>query len=365
MMAAVIVAGSIALGVVFIAAWIAWPDLRARIEGPKNAIGAAVPSDDGREPGRGWGLAIAVCALAGAVTVCVTLATRLGGAAAPVRGPAMPLATEEYGRRLLTATSVLLGPDQADAAMRYSGSRLQCASCHLRGGAEPGMLSLVEAFGKYPRFSGRDGVVGDLKLRIQRCMTRSMNGRALPDDGPEMTAMVSYIRVLSDRYAISGAASRAAHDPAAFKTPDRAADPEAGRRVFESRCAVCHGGDGQGLRLSTRPIDGYLYPPLWGPDSFNDGAGMHRVVTAARFIKARMPLGGPDLTDGQAFDVAAFINVQPRPEMPHLDRDYPDRTTKPADTPYGPYADSFPIEQHRLGPFAPIDAFYKALSKGK
>ncbi|HSR06766.1 MAG TPA: hypothetical protein VLM42_06420, partial [Bryobacteraceae bacterium] len=40
----------------------------------------------------------------------------------------------------------------------------------------------------------------------------------------------------------------------------------------------------------------------------------------------------------------------------------PDRTKKPADTGYGPYADSFPLEQHRFGPLfsataAPIRAF--------
>jgi thiosulfate dehydrogenase len=25
---------------------------------------------------------------------------------------------------------------------------------------------------------------------------------------------------------------------------------------------------------------GYIFPPLWGPDSFNDGAGMNRLLTA-------------------------------------------------------------------------------------
>ena len=39
------------------------------------------------------------------------------------------------------------------------------------------------------------------------------------------------------------------------------------------------------------PADGFLFPLLWGPDSYNNGAGMNRVLTAARFIKARMPLG--------------------------------------------------------------------------
>ena len=92
---------------------------------------------------------------------------------------------------------------------------------------------------------------------------------------------------------------------------------------------------------------------------------MHRVLTAAKFVKARMPLGKADLSDAEAFDVAAYINVQPRPAMANLDRDYPDRTTKPVDNPYGPYADPFPIEQHRLGPFTPIDAFYAKAKAGK
>jgi thiosulfate dehydrogenase len=64
-----------------------------------------------------------------------------------------------------------------------------------------------------------------------------------------------------------------------------------------------------------------------------------------------------------AFDVAAFINSKPRPHMAKLDRDYPDRATKPIDGPYGPYADDFPIEQHRWGPFAPIEQYYKQLKR--
>jgi thiosulfate dehydrogenase len=76
-----------------------------------------------------------------------------------------------------------------------------------------------------------------------------------------------------------------------------------------------------------------------------------------------MPLGKPDLNDDQAFDVAAYLNSQPRPQMANLDRDYPDRKTKPIDTGYGPFADSFPLEQHRFGPFQPIEAFYKSQQK--
>jgi thiosulfate dehydrogenase len=194
-------------------------------------------------------------------------------------------------------------------------------------------------------------------------MTRSMNGRELSRDSAEMVAMVAYITSLGDIYAASGEGRREVDEPTAFKTPPRAADLGAGERVFGERCAICHGSDGLGLHATPNRADGYVFPPLWGADSFNDGAGMHRVLTAARFIKAKMPLGKPDLTDDDAFDVAAFINSKPRPHMANLDRDYPDRATKPIDGPYGPYADDFPIEQHRRGPFAPIEQYYKRLKR--
>jgi thiosulfate dehydrogenase len=190
-------------------------------------------------------------------------------------------------------------------------------------------------------------------------MMRSMNGRALSEKSPEMIAMVSYLRFLADQDAATGASQRKAHEPPAFKTPNRAADLKAGETVFAKRCSACHGQDGAGLAAAPDLVHGFVFPPLWGPNSFNDGAGMHRVLTAARFIKARMPLGSADLSDQEALDVAAFINSKPRPEMKGLESDYPDRTKKPADTGYGPYADSFPIEQHRFGPFQPIEAFYR------
>ena len=268
-------------------------------------------------------------------------------------------ATAEYGRQLLRETSALLGPDQPDPDKRYAGNRLDCASCHLDTGTEPGTLSLLAAAANYPRFSGREGGEEDLRLRINGCMERSMNGRPLPRNSPELIAMEAYILTLQAQFDAMGEGRRAANTPTTFKEPDRAADVRAGRLVYEERCQVCHGKDGEGLMATEAPRDGYLFPPLWGPDSFNNGAGMNRVLTAARFIKARMPLGAADLTDDQAFDVAAYVSSRPRPQMDSLELDYPDRKLKPVDGPYPPYADPFPIEQHRIGPFGPIRAFYK------
>ena len=270
-------------------------------------------------------------------------------------------ATEEYGRRLLRDTARYIGPDHEDPERRLSGTRMACASCHLDTGTRPGTLSLLASAPKYPRDSGRDGGVRDLRDRINGCMQRSMNGLPLPRDSVEMMAMERYILGLNAQFETMGYTNRASGEQAEFAEPDRAASPEAGRLVYENRCQVCHGADGQGLFATEDPSDGYVFPPLWGPDSYNNGAGMNRVLTAARFIKARMPFGQANLTDDQAFDVSAYINSQPRPVKANLEIDYPDRSTKPIDSPYPPYADDFPQEQHKYGPFRPIREYYERL----
>lgn len=301
---------------------------------------------------RSLGTVAAICSGIGLITILATIAWGHAGGK-----PSS--ATEEYGRRLISQTTEYLGPDVPDPKMRYTNSRLACASCHINAGTEPGNLSLMTAIAKYPRISPRSGGKETIEDRINGCMIRSMNGRALSEDSPEMIAMVSYLRFLDDEDAAMGASLKESRDGPAFKTPDRKANLQAGEQVFDKRCADCHGKDGAGLPASTKLVEGYLFPPLWGANSFNDGAGMHRVLTAARFIKAKMPLGKADLDDDDAFDVAAWINSRPRPEMPNLDRDYPNRRQKPIDTSYGPWADPFPQEQHQFGPFPPIEAYYK------
>jgi len=213
-------------------------------------------------------------------------------------------------------------------------------------------------YGLFPTYIPRENEVRTLEDRIEGCLERSMNGRPLPIDSREMKAMLAYLQFLSTDVPVG----RVLEGRGAPTLPllSRAANPERGATVFLERCAACHQMNGLGMRKGPAgSAAGYLFPPLWGPDSFNDGAGMHRVLTAARFIKARMPLGKPDLDDDQAFDLAAYINSQPRPHKADLERDYPDRALKPVDSPYGPFADPFPLAQHRYGPFAPIEAYYR------
>lgn len=268
-----------------------------------------------------------------------------------------------YGRRLFVETPGLIGPEAADPSLRYGGNNLSCQSCHLVAGTQSFALPMVGVYAAFPAYMARENEVRTIEDRIEGCMERSMNGRLLPLEGREMKAMVSYLQFLSTGRPV-GQATQGRGTPA-LPLLDRAADVEKGRVVYAATCQVCHQADGQGLRRGRKGDGaGYLYPPLWGSDSFNDGAGMHRLITSANFIRANMPFGttyrAPVLSVEDAWDVAAYINSRPRPAREHLDQDYPDRSKKPVDAAFPPFFDTFPLEQHRLGPFRPILEAHKA-----
>jgi thiosulfate dehydrogenase len=267
----------------------------------------------------------------------------------------------KYGYALVTDTANQIGPTAPDPARRFSGNGLTCQNCHLRGGTQAYAMPLVGVSGQFPQYRGREGEVTTLERRVNGCMERSMNGRALAPDSREMKAFVAYMTWLSTGIADGAKLVGAGTKP--VKEPERAADLVHGAQVYAQVCSACHGDRGQGQRNAKG--EGYQFPPLWGNDSYNNGAGMNRLLTAAAFAKHNMPIGttfdAPMLTDDEAYDVAGYINGQPRPQKADLDKDYPNRLQKPADAPYGPYADGFPAEQHRLGPFQPIRMKLKAL----
>ena len=222
-----------------------------------------------------------------------------------------------YGRRLVAETYALIGPEVADPAMRFAGNNLACASCHLDAGTRAHGLALVGVSGKYPKPLPGGGTES-LADRVNGCMTRSMNGRPLPEDGAEMAAVVAYLEQLTTD---AGTFDFPAEDPAPLPPPAAPPDAARGAPLYLAECAACHRADGSGMR-NGRPGDalGYLHPPLWGPDSFNAAAGMHQRATAASFIHDNMPLGAtaaaPVLPPADAWDIAAFLEAQPRPPDP-------------------------------------------------
>jgi len=234
--------------------------------------------------------------LAGCCVVAAgTLATRQPPAVAPAGNE---LAT--YGARLVMQTFAEIGPDSDKP---FAGNRLACQNCHLDAGTKASAVPLVGVDKTYPKYSARSGRMITLAERIDECMTRSMNGRRLPETSREMAAFIAYIR------SIDGPAEP--HPPA----PPAAspADAARGSAVYARICAACHQADGQGQRAG----QGYAFPPLWGPDSFNDGAGMDHFERAVGFIQRNMPRGvdpaHPVISLQEAWDVAAFLQARPRP----------------------------------------------------
>jgi len=263
------------------------------------------------------------------------------------------------GKALMEQTYKHIGPEVKDASKRYAGNNLACVSCHMESGGRKFGNPWVGTFVSFPQYRGREDAVSTTEERINGCMERSMNGRNLPLDSAEMKAMLSYLHFLSTGLPVG--TKLEGGGTLKLKALARAADPVAGELVYASTCVACHGAKGQGVRRGkVGDADGYQFPPLWGADSYNNGAGMARITLAAGFIKGNMPSGITHLTavltDEQAFDVAAYVNSQPRPVKKRLEADFPARKNKPVDAAFPPYTPGFSAEQHKYGPWQPIQA---------
>ena len=261
------------------------------------------------------------------------------------------------GMALMEATYKHIGPEVKDVSKRYAGNNLACTSCHVDAGGRKFGNPWVGTFASFPQYRGREDAISTTEERINGCMERSLNGRKLPLDSVEMKAMTSYLHFLSTGIPVG--AKLDGGGTLKLKALARAADPVAGKLVYASTCVACHGANGEGLRRGkVGDADGYQFPPLWGNDTYNNGAGMARVTLAAGFIKGNMPSGITHatavLTDEQAFDVAAYVNSQPRPMKANLDADFPARKNKPVDAAFPLYTPGFSAEQHKFGPWQPI-----------
>ncbi|MBI3381914.1 MAG: c-type cytochrome [Aquabacterium sp.] len=269
-----------------------------------------------------------------------------------------------YGKDLTDRTFAFIGPEVKNPKMRFAGNNLTCASCHEASGTKKFAIPWVGAHATFPQYRGREDQISTLEERVNGCMERSMAGKPLPLDSVEMKAFVTYMHFLSKGIPVGSKVE--GQGLPAFTAPNRRADTVAGSKLFQDNCAACHGQQGQGIRAgAVGSATGYTFPPLWGKDSFNHGAGMNRLLTAAAFIKANMPLGTgyeqPKLTDDEAYDVAAFVLSHDRPLKAHTERDFPARWNKPVDAAFPPYVDGASADQHRFGPYPPLQENMKKL----
>ena len=257
-----------------------------------------------------------------------------------------------YGKELVANTAEYLGPK---GKVKAISNGMNCQNCHLQAGTAPLGNNYGAVASTYPKVRARSGKEEDIQKRINDCFERSLNGQSLARDSKEMKAMVAYINWVGKDVP----KGEVPIGSGLYEVPllDRAADPAKGKLVYEKQCASCHQADGKGMAKPDG--SGYLYPPLWGENSYNHGAGLYRISRFAGYVKANMPLGAtfeqPILSDEESWDLAAYVNSMERPKK-DLTQDWPDISKKPMDHPFGPFSDSFTEEQHKFGPFKPIKA---------
>ena len=250
--------------------------------------------------------------------------------------PAGPLGDEiRLGRAIFTDTPAY--------AHDYVGNGLSCSNCHLDAGRLANSAPLWGAWGMYPQYRKKNGHVNSFGERLQGCFRYSMNGKAPPLDGDVIVALESYAWWLS-KGAPTGLKLAGAGYPKQGLKPPQPPDYARGAVVYAKDCALCHGADGQGQQVNGRNV----FPPLWGPQSFNWGAGMQQLDNAAAFIKANMPLGrGGMLSDQDAWDVAMYMDAHERPQDPRYTGDVAATRAKYHDTPMSLYGTT--VNGHLLG----------------
>ena len=215
------------------------------------------------------------------------------------------------------------------------GNALNCASCHLNAGTVADGSPYIGVSAFFPSYAPRAGRVITLEDRINGCFLRSMNGKPLGLESVEMKAMVAYFdwmkRETRPQDKVEGRG-------VGKIDPSIVPNLENGEKLYAAQCALCHGNDGEGIRNAAGK---WVYPALWGDDSFNIGAGMARTYTAAAFVKKNMPiafhegfpLGQGGLTDQEAVDVAEYFSHKPRPDFAGKVKDWP-KDKKPVDARY-------------------------------
>lgn len=220
-----------------------------------------------------------------------------------------------YGQELVEDTPRFIGKGAQNPAMAYGGNNLSCQNCHLNGGLKPFAAPFVSTAATFPMLV--DNKVITLPDRINSCMTLGLNGKPLPEDSREMQALIAYLEFVGKDTPEGVRLPGSGLMPIAV--PRDVPSARRGVTVYARHCLSCHGQDGQGApRLP--PEVGYYVPPLWGEDSFNGGAGMGQIAYAASYIRANMPIGvdheNPVLSVQDAWDVAAYMIVHPRPVAP-------------------------------------------------
>lgn len=233
-----------------------------------------------------------------------------GGAAfrPPAKGAIPP---GPYGDMVRLGRNIFRDPGKY--AQPFVGNELRCSNCHLDAGRLAGASPMWAAWVAFPAYRAKNHHVNTFQERLQGCFRFSMNGKAPPLGSKVLVALETYSAWLARGAPVGPGMPGRGYAPLA--KPVSLPDYVRGRLVYQQHCALCHGPHGAGQLAGGQVV----FPPLWGPNSYNWGAGMTSVKAAAAFIKANMPLGlGGTLPDHDAWDVALYLDSHERPQDPRF-----------------------------------------------
>ncbi|RCS46288.1 cytochrome C [Bremerella cremea] len=244
----------------------------------------------------------------GILSLCFILAASLAVAQeeesrVPDSYPPGPL-----GKVVQLGEAMVLDTSKHPLSQPFVGNKLNCTSCHLEGGTDPQAGSFLGTASAYPAWSPRENRVITLEDRVLNCFMRSQNGTRPPVGSEVSVAITTYITWLStgSKIQMNAEKSLGPRHLRMLNIDWKQANAERGKLLYKTHCLDCHGQDGEGT------ADG---PPVWGNDSYNDGAGLSRVDKLGSWLKVAMPLGDPLLTDQESADIAAYINSHKRPHF--------------------------------------------------
>lgn len=222
--------------------------------------------------------------------------------------PSRPLPKGELGRVIQLGREIIENTNTHPLSKPFAGNALTCSSCHLDAGTHPKAATFLGVATAYPAWSPREKRVITLEDRVLNCFMRSMNGTRPPNGSEVSVAMTTYITWLStgQQLRMNPEKPLGPHHLQPLSIGSDRADTERGKALYADQCAVCHGDRGRGTEEG---------PPVWGPLSYNDGAGLSRIDKLAAWLKVSMPLDDPTLSEQQALDIAAFVNARERPEF--------------------------------------------------
>lgn len=220
----------------------------------------------------------------------------------------------EVGKMVKLGEDIIMNTNTHPLTKEYVGNTLKCTSCHLDGGKAKSLGTFIGTAAAFPAYSKREKTVQTLQDRINNCFMRSMNGVRPIVDTEASIAMTTYITWLSSGATMKMNEKKPVNEHFTKVWPNtkeltpliKKANHENytnGMNLYNNKCSSCHGVDGQGIAT---------FPPVWGSNSYNTGAGLSKLDKMTTWLKHNMPLGNPNLTQQEAIDISIYVNAQER-----------------------------------------------------